>query len=181
MVIWGHHLTLKSSNYAVASLGRISKPSCGLTFHHGIQSAVAACERLVLVVGPKAALSDGRLRRHNSPALRPIPANAGAGLVKHQDDALYCHKERRSVPWVCPKCRLPVQTVGKFIICPECLYLVQPAASAGHAGLGTNLRTAAYSIPSRLRRPAFVDRFRRSISGRSRPLNRWYPGPLAEE
>ena len=37
---------------------RIAMPSRGLTFHQEIQDAVAACERLVLVVGPKAALSD---------------------------------------------------------------------------------------------------------------------------
>jgi hypothetical protein len=37
---------------------RIAMPSRGLTFHQEIQDAVAARERLVLVVGPKAALSD---------------------------------------------------------------------------------------------------------------------------
>src|SRR5712671_6832427 len=37
---------------------RIAMPSRGLTFHQEIQDAVAARERLVLVVGPKAAVSD---------------------------------------------------------------------------------------------------------------------------
>jgi len=37
---------------------RIAMPSRGLTFHQEIQDAVAARERLLLVVGPKAALSD---------------------------------------------------------------------------------------------------------------------------
>jgi len=36
----------------------MAMPSRGLTFHQEIQDAVAARERLVLVVGPKAALSD---------------------------------------------------------------------------------------------------------------------------
>ena len=37
---------------------RIAMPSRGLTFHQEIQDAVAARERLVLVVGPRAAVSD---------------------------------------------------------------------------------------------------------------------------
>jgi len=37
---------------------RVSMPSRLLTFHQEIQDAVAVRERLVLVVGPKAALSD---------------------------------------------------------------------------------------------------------------------------
>jgi hypothetical protein len=37
---------------------RTAMPSRGLRFHQEIQDAVAARERLVLVVGPKAALSD---------------------------------------------------------------------------------------------------------------------------
>jgi hypothetical protein len=37
---------------------RMAMPSRGLTFHEEIQDAVAARERLVLVVGPKAAVSD---------------------------------------------------------------------------------------------------------------------------
>jgi len=36
----------------------VAMPSRGLTFHQEIQDAVAARERLMLVVGPKAALSD---------------------------------------------------------------------------------------------------------------------------
>jgi hypothetical protein len=36
----------------------MAMPSRGLTFHQEIQDAVAARERLPLVVGPKAALSD---------------------------------------------------------------------------------------------------------------------------
>jgi hypothetical protein len=39
-------------------LDRIVMPSRGLTFHQEIQDAVATRERLVLVVGPTAALSD---------------------------------------------------------------------------------------------------------------------------
>ena len=41
----------------------MAMPSRGLTFHQEIQDAVAARERLVLVVGPKAALSDYVRRR----------------------------------------------------------------------------------------------------------------------
>ena len=37
---------------------RMAMPSRGLTFHQKIQDAVAARERLVLIVGPKAAVSD---------------------------------------------------------------------------------------------------------------------------
>ena len=37
---------------------RMAMPSRGLTFHQEIQDAVAARERLVLVVGPEAAVSD---------------------------------------------------------------------------------------------------------------------------
>ena len=36
---------------------RVSMPSRSLTFHQEIRDAVAACDRLVLVVGPKAAES----------------------------------------------------------------------------------------------------------------------------
>jgi hypothetical protein len=36
----------------------MAMPSRGLTFYQQIQDAVAARERLLLVVGPKAALSD---------------------------------------------------------------------------------------------------------------------------
>jgi hypothetical protein len=36
----------------------MAMPSRGMTFHQDIQDAVAARERLVLVVGPKAAVSD---------------------------------------------------------------------------------------------------------------------------
>lgn len=37
---------------------RVSMPSRNLTFHQEIRDAIAARERLVLVVGPKAAVSD---------------------------------------------------------------------------------------------------------------------------
>ena len=36
---------------------RVSMPSRTLTFHHEIRDAVAACDRVVLPVGPKAAES----------------------------------------------------------------------------------------------------------------------------
>jgi len=41
----------------------MAMPSRGLTFHQEIQDAVAARERLVLLIGPKAALSDYVRRR----------------------------------------------------------------------------------------------------------------------
>src|SRR5205823_14167684 len=49
---------------------RIAMPSRGLTFHQEIQEAVAACDRLVRVVGPKAAVS-GYVRQEWQFALHP--------------------------------------------------------------------------------------------------------------
>src|SRR5260370_17326445 len=60
---------------------RVSMPSRALTFHQEIRDAIAACDRLVLVVGPKAAealyvrqewqLADFHAHKILSPVLPP--------------------------------------------------------------------------------------------------------------
>lgn len=56
---WVHRLAsdLKAAGFDVW-FDRLSLPSRGLTFHQEIRDAVAACDRLLLVVGPKAASSE---------------------------------------------------------------------------------------------------------------------------
>ena len=51
------HRNLTACGFEVC-FDRIAMPSRGRTFHQEIQNAVAARERLLLVVGPKAAMSD---------------------------------------------------------------------------------------------------------------------------
>ena len=50
---------------------RVSMPSRTLTFHQEIRDAVAACDRLVLLVGPKAAESLYVRQNGSSPISRP--------------------------------------------------------------------------------------------------------------
>jgi hypothetical protein len=66
-------------------------PSRGLTFHQEIQDAVAARERLVLVVGPKAALSD-YVRQEWQFALQAD--KAATPILRQGDYPSQCHFER---------------------------------------------------------------------------------------
>ena len=55
---------------------RMVVPPCGLTFHQEIQYAIAARERLVLVVGPKAVANLDDSGPTPSVTLKPHPAPA---------------------------------------------------------------------------------------------------------
>src|SRR5260221_6599398 len=78
---------------------RIAMPSRGLTFHQEIQDAVAARERLVLVVGPKAAMSDyvrqeWQFALHADKAVTPILRQGEYPLVPDELKLLHCEDFR---------------------------------------------------------------------------------------
>ena len=60
----------------------MAMPSRGLTFHQEIQEAIAARERLVQVVGPKAAVSDS-VRQER---LFALPADKAVTPILRQGD-----------------------------------------------------------------------------------------------
>ena len=55
--VWRLYQGLKAHGFDVW-FDRVSMPSRGLSFSEEIADAIAACDRLLLVVGPKAARSD---------------------------------------------------------------------------------------------------------------------------
>ena len=78
---------------------RMAMPSRGLTFHQEIQDAVAARERLVLVVGPKAAVSDyvrqeWQFALHADKAVTPILRQGDYPLVPDELKLLHCEDFR---------------------------------------------------------------------------------------
>ena len=82
----------------------MAMPSRGLTFHQESQDAVAARERLVLVVGPKAAVSDdmrqeGPFALQADKAVTPILRQGDYPLVPDELKLLHCEdfRDRKSV------------------------------------------------------------------------------------
>ena len=77
----------------------MAMPSRGLTFHQEIRDAVAARERLVLVVGPKAALSDyvrqeWQFEFQADKAVTPILRQGDYSLVPDELKLLHCQDFR---------------------------------------------------------------------------------------
>ncbi len=78
---------------------RMAMPSRGLTFHQEIQDAAAARERLVLVVGPKAAVSDyvrqeWQFALHADKAITPVRRQGDYPLFPDELKLLYCEDFR---------------------------------------------------------------------------------------
>ncbi len=83
---------------------RMAMPSRGLTLHQEIQDAVAAGERLVLVVGPKAALSDyvqqeWQFAIQADKAVTPILRQGDYPLVPDELKLLHCQDFRDDTPY----------------------------------------------------------------------------------
>ncbi len=85
---------------------RMAMPSRGLTFHQEIQDAVAARQRLVLVVGPKAAMSDSvrqewQFALQADKAVTPILRQGDYPLVPDELKLLHCEdfRDDRSIKY----------------------------------------------------------------------------------
>ena len=109
---------------------RMAMPSRGLTFHQEIQDAVAARQRLVLVVGPKAAVSDyvrqeWQFALQADKAVTPILRQGDYPLVPDELKLLHCEDFRDDAQHafqlenLVRQLREPVSPLGKLIAVPS--------------------------------------------------------------